>query len=138
MKQKLKSILLVDDDDATNYLHKLIIKKADCAESVHVELNGEAAIKYLTTALQGVYPRPELIFLDINMPLMNGWDFLEEYEKLDHAQQGGQVIVMLSTSLVASDIEKAKKYGNISEFLSKPLTQDILRNVIAKYFPQHA
>jgi CheY-like chemotaxis protein len=135
MKKKLNTILLIDDDQATNFLHKMVIKKADCADQVHVELNGESAITYLSTAKNGIYPSPDLIFLDINMPRMNGWSFLEEYQKLHNAQQGKAVIVMLTTSLNPDDVEQSKKFTEISEFRSKPMTQTMLMEIIDKYFP---
>jgi CheY-like chemotaxis protein len=137
MTKKLQTILLIDDDQATNFLHKMVIKKTDCANSVKVELNGEAAINYLNTKQDGKYPSPDLIFLDINMPRMNGWAFLEEYEKLNDGQQGGAVIVMLTTSLNPDDMAEAKKYKEISEFRSKPMTQNMLMDIIQKYFTDH-
>ena len=135
MRKKLNTILLVDDDQATNFLHKMVIKKADCTDQIHVELNGEAAINYLSTPKDGVYPSPDLIFLDINMPRMNGWSFLEEYQKLRDEQQGKAVIVMLTTSLNPDDVEQSKKFTEISEFRSKPMTQPMLLDIIEKYFP---
>jgi CheY-like chemotaxis protein len=135
MNNKINTILLIDDDQATNFLHKMVIKKADCAEKVHIELNGEAAINYLHSINEGKHPSPDLIFLDINMPRMNGWSFLEEYQKLQDQLKGKAVIVMLTTSLNPDDMEESKKYSEISEFRSKPMTQAMLEDIIAKYFP---
>jgi CheY-like chemotaxis protein len=137
MKQKLKTILLVDDDQATNFLHKMVIKKTDCTDEVHIELNGESAIKYIATMQDGKYPSPDLIFLDINMPRMNGWAFLEAYEKLRQEMKSKAVIVMLTTSLNPEDMEQAKKFKEISAFKSKPMTQHMLRDIIEKYLPQY-
>jgi CheY-like chemotaxis protein len=137
MNQKLKNILLIDDDEATNFLHKIVIKKADCTDHLHIEYNGEAALDYLTTMVDGHYPAPELIFLDINMPKMNGWVFLEEYQKLNHNQQGGAVIVMLTTSLNPDDQAHSKEFYAISEFRSKPISIEMVMDIIGKYFPQN-
>ena len=136
MKKKLNTILLIDDDQATNFLHKMVIKKAECADHVHVELNGEAAINYLLSTKEGKHPKPDLIFLDINMPRMNGWSFLEEYGKLNESQKGTAVIVMLTTSLNPDDLQQAKKYGEISEFRNKPLSQAIMMDIISRLFPE--
>lgn len=135
MTKRLNNILLIDDDQATNFLHQMVIKKAGCADRVHIELNGEAAIRYLSTAVDGIYPSPDLIFLDINMPRMNGWAFLEEYQQLRNEQRGKAVIVMLTTSLNPDDIEQSKKFTEISEFRSKPMTQTMLAEICEKYFP---
>ena len=137
MKKKLNNILLIDDDVATNFLHKMVIKKTDCADQVHVELNGESAINFLYSIREGKHPSPDLIFLDINMPRMNGWAFLEEYQKLHPELKGKAVIVMLTTSLNPDDLQQSKRFSEISEFRSKPMTQAMLLDIISKYFPHH-
>lgn len=137
MKKKLNTILLIDDDQATNFLHKLVIKKADCTENIHIELNGESALNYLNTQQDGKYPSPDLIFLDINMPRMNGWAFLEEYHTLHQDKRGVAVIVMLTTSLNPDDLELSKKFSEISEFKNKPMTQEMVIDIIRRHFPDN-
>ena len=137
MTKKLQTIMLIDDDQATNFLHKLVIKKTNCTENIHIELNGEAAINHLNTRKNENHPHPELIFLDINMPRMNGWAFLEEYHKLLEGQQGAPVIVMLTTSLNPDDVEQAKRFGEISEYRNKPMTQEMIMDVMQKHFPSY-
>ncbi len=87
MKRKLDSILLVDDDESSNYFHQLIINKLNCAEHVHQACDGREALEILNDGINGKFPIPSVIFLDVNMPGMNGWDFLEEYEKLDETKK---------------------------------------------------
>ena len=85
MKKKLNCILLVDDDKATNFLHKKIIGNNDVSENILVALNGKEAMIIICNALidnDKNNTLPELVFLDINMPIMNGWEFMEEYQKL--------------------------------------------------------
>ncbi|OFX58130.1 MAG: histidine kinase [Bacteroidetes bacterium GWA2_30_7] len=139
MKPKLKSILLIDDDDATNFYNSYIIKKTEITEKIDVALNGKDAIEFLTNkgkffSESNNYPSPSLILLDINMPVMNGWSFLEEYKKLDPAQKAEIVIVMLTTSLNPDDLLKAESYTDIKEFKNKPLTSEILWEIYDKYF----
>ena len=134
MTPKLKSILLVDDDEATNFIHKMVIKQLNCTENIVVKENGIEAIKYLTSSIDGEHPQPDLIFLDINMPAMDGWEFLEEYDKLEVIQQAKTVIVMLSTSLNPADRDTANAIPLISGFISKPLTTEKLAQVHTKYF----
>ncbi len=131
----LNQILLIDDDKATNYLHKRVINRAGCALEVVEKLDGTEALEYLTTPIDGEFPRPELIFLDLNMPLMNGWEFLEAYKQLPEEQRGGQVIVMLTTSLNPDDRERADGIQQVSDYLSKPLTTELLKDLLAKYYP---
>jgi CheY-like chemotaxis protein len=133
MTQKLNKILLVDDNEADNYLHKLIISEAEVAESVVDQPDGRAALKYLEEGAD--QQPPDLIFLDINMPRMNGWEFLEAYDELPEELQSAIVIVMLTTSVFSKDRERAEHLPNFSGFLNKPLTQEDLLRVLRKNFP---
>jgi CheY-like chemotaxis protein len=134
MNRKLNCILLIDDDEPTNFLHKFVIEKTGFAEKCVTVQNGQEALDYLKREEDGKYPQPDLIFLDINMPRMNGWEFLDEYEKLEKAQKGNIVVVMLTTSLDPSDKEKAEKKIGINEFMSKPLTAENVEEIIKRYF----
>src|SRR5688500_20068236 len=83
MKQKLNCILLIDDDELTNFLNRMVIEEVDCASRVEIMQSARDALKYLTnTTPEGNYPRPDLVFLDINMPAMDGWEFIEKYNQL--------------------------------------------------------
>lgn len=134
MKEKLNCILLIDDDEPTNFINELVIKKAACTQKIVVKQGAREALEYLMSKEDGEHPRPDLIFLDINMPAMNGWDFLEEYRKLDELQKGKIVIVMLTTSLNPDDEEKARKIKEINDFKSKPLTKEILQEILLRYY----
>lgn len=137
MKIKLNSVLLIDDDESTNFLHEIIIKKSGITEQVIAKQSGKAALDYLQSKDNGLYPQPDLIFLDINMPGMNGWEFLEEYKKLDKEQQGKLVVVMLTTSLNPGDEERAQSMSEIDDFKNKPLSVEMLHDVMEKNFPNH-
>lgn len=134
MKKKLNCILLIDDDYATNFFHQIVIDEGGFAENVVVKNSAEAALIYLKTPYNLDSPRPNLIFLDINMPRMNGWEFLEEYHHLLPEQQAETVIIMLSTSCSSEDYERANKCPYINEYRSKPLTDELLEEVIEKYW----
>lgn len=135
MQTKLKCILLVDDNAADNYLHRLEIEEAGVAERVVTATSGYEALDFLQTETETGYPQPDIIFLDINMPGMNGWEFLEEYEELPANQKAGVVIVMLTTSLNPIDKKRATENGLIDRFESKPLTKDRLLEIINVRFP---
>jgi CheY-like chemotaxis protein len=142
MKKKINCVLLIDDDEPTNFLSQMVIEDAECAEGIQVATSGEQAISYLTNS--GLYkdesskfPRPELIFLDINMPAMNGWEFLEKYKDLETAHKGNIVIIMLTTSLNPDDKLRAADIPYITGFENKPLTDKKLEEVLKKYFPDN-
>ena len=132
---KLKRVLLIDDCKATNFIHRLVIEKYGCAESITEVTDGRQAITYLKTAIGGKFPQPELVFLDINMPIMDGWQFLEEYAKLPAEHQAGVVVVMLTTSLNPDDANVASEIKEVKHFASKPLTKEKLSEVLGEHYP---
>ncbi|HSH64478.1 MAG TPA: response regulator [Bacteroidia bacterium] len=135
--KKINCILLVDDNPADNEFHKIIINDSNVCNQVKIATNGKNALDYIIkSGNQGTEdtPKPDLIFLDINMPGMNGFEFLEEYHKLDEKLKSKIVIVMLSTSLNPDDSERAQKNEEVTEFMNKPLMVETLKKMIEKYF----
>ena len=138
MKRLLNCVLLIDDDEDDNFFHQRIIQKANITHRIDTVENGEEAITYLTTPSENSrYPQPDLIFLDINMPRMNGWEFLEAYQKLDSDQQGGTIVIMLTTSLNPADISKAKDISQVNDYKTKPLDREMLKEIVDRYFPDY-
>lgn len=130
MTIKPSCIILIDDNPADYYLHKRVIAEAGCARRV-------VTFEWAEEALQQLRARrivPDLIFLDVNMPGMDGWEFLDECVKLDGGLQKAVVIVMLTTSLNPADEEKAKEKGLVVSFLSKPLTVPMCLGIVGKHF----
>lgn len=135
MKNKLNTVLLIDDDEPTNFYTQMIIQDAGCANTIKVAQGGREALDYLANSHQkSNYPSPDLIFLDINMPAMDGWEFLDEYKKLHKESQGKIIVVMLTTSLNPDDKTKADGMPEISGFESKPLTEEKLTKILNQYF----
>ncbi len=134
IKKKLNLVLLVDDFDGANFLHQKVINETGCAEKVHVETDAEAALEFLETEVNGEFPRPELLFIDLNMPSMNGWEFLAEYKKLTREQRWGTLIVILTTSHNPDDLARAKAKHPATIFMNKPLLQSTLHEVLKEYF----
>jgi CheY-like chemotaxis protein len=133
----INCILLVDDNPADNEFHKIIINDSKVCNKVQVATTGKSALEYIIKSGQAAseeFPKPDLIFLDINMPGMNGFEFLAEYHKLDESLKSKIVIIMLSTSLNPDDSERARQIKEVTEFMNKPLMSDSLRMAIEKYF----
>jgi CheY-like chemotaxis protein len=136
MEKVLNCVLLIDNDEPTNFLHKMIIERHGCAEKIEVCESAIKALEFLKLKVNDCYANPDLIFLDINMPVMDGWDFMEEYEKLPEDQKGNIVIVMLTTSLNPSDEKKAKQFEEIAGFKNKPMSYKMLDDILQEYFPE--
>jgi CheY-like chemotaxis protein len=142
MKKKLNCVLLVDDDESDNFFHNRILEKAGITDHIEIALNGKEALDFLTTKAkcekpESSYCQPELIFLDINMPVMDGWEFLEQYHKLPDIQKGKIIIVMLTTSHNISDTARAEKKFNIGWFKNKPLTMQMINEIMQYHFPDY-
>ena len=120
-----RKILLVDDDEASNFLTQLLLKKAGVTSEVNVTANGREALAFLQQCREG--QSPDLILLDINMPLMNGFEFLEQFQQLPVA--AGTRVVLLSSSVSDKDLEAASRF-RISEFINKPLTRERLQQLL--------
>ncbi len=136
MKKKLSCILLIDDDEPTNYYNSKVVKKADCCKRIQICLGVDEAIAFLKNGDGEDYPSPELIFLDINMPGKDGWDFLDEYSSLSEEAKGDVVVAMLTTSLNPADEEKAFEKG-AKGFARKPLSIEQIHNIIKKHLPEY-
>lgn len=142
MKKKLNCVLLIDDDEPTNFLSHMVVEEAACTNAIQVAISSKQALDYLTNQgdfahTRKNYPRPELIFLDINMPAMNGWEFLEKYSELEKGYKGNIIIIMLTTSLNPDDRLKSERIPQVSGFEHKPLTEGKLDNILKKYLPEY-
>jgi len=135
--QGLNCILLVDDDTPTNFLHKMVIKKSGIEAEVQALTSAIDALDYLTK--KGKYAGhevtlPEMILLDINMPAMDGWEFLEAYQQMEIETRARIIIIMLTTSLNPADRERAANHKEIVTFLNKPLQPGVLEEVVSANF----
>lgn len=131
----LPSVLLIDDNKATNFLHARVLRKSGRVGHVHAVDSAIIAMEYLTSQnTSQEYPRPDIIFLDINMPGMSGWEFLKAYRELPIEQRGSIVIVMLTTSLNPDDHERAEKIEEVNGFHQKPLTVEGLVAILDQHF----
>jgi CheY-like chemotaxis protein len=132
VKTKIKSILLIDDDKNDNFYHEREILKALPGINVIAKTSGMEALEYLKSD----HNKPELIFLDINMPIWDGWAFLLEYSRLDPESQKGTMIMVLTSSKNPTDELRAKAWGFVAGFIIKPLSKETMLEIIKKYFEE--
>jgi len=131
---KLTSILLVDDDSTTNFLNQSLINRLGLAQHLRTAENGAEALQALReTCVPSSTSCPNLILLDMKMPVMNGIEFLEAYARLPLDQQRSIVIVMLTTSLLPQDLARVRQLP-IAGVLSKPLTKEKLQALVDEHF----
>lgn len=134
METRLKCVLLIDDDQITNFLNKSVLVDSGVAQGIEVAESVASALELLKADDKTKYLHPELIFLDLNMPGLNGWDFIDEY-KLQKEKYGlNSVIIVLTTSANPDDRRRATEIREIREFRNKPLTQAAINDIIQTYF----
>jgi len=140
MEKKLNCVLLIDDDFATNFINKKIIQKANIAEHIQVALNGKEAIDYLCSkgkleSQEAINPQPGLVFLDINMPVMDGWEFIEIYKNLVPEERKKEIsIIMLTSSFNPADKAKADTIKEIADYRQKTLNETVLHDIVKEHF----
>ncbi len=129
MNDKINSVLLVDDDKINNYINEKLIKKIDFAKNIKVSTNGQEAVDYLKNIQ--AEESPQLILLDINMPVMDGFEFIEAYKKF---KKTNAIIIMLTTSTNSKDIDRVNNLNEVSGYLNKPLTEQKVTEIVQKFF----
>ena len=123
----LELIMCVDDDPITLMLFKKVVNKALFAKEIINAANGEEAIILINTISNTTNLKtPQLIFLDLNMPLMNGWEFLDLFNASNFFNLNNTKVIILTSTIDPEDIKKSKSYSNVIEFLSKPITIEML------------
>ncbi len=126
---KYKKVLLIDDNFIDNMINEKILNTCDFAETVVIKQSCESAINYLHDLVKENSDLPEVIFLDIRMPVKTGFDFLVEFQDVQSNNKEDVKIVMLSSSLDPNDHKKVVEFKNVTDFLGKPLTTDLLKTI---------
>lgn len=134
MNKVLQTVLLVDDDNACNFFNRRLLKNKYSITQVQEARNGRDAIAIVKQAAEGNQPLPHLIFLDLNMPVMSGWEFLNEFKKLPDAVKQQVVIIILSSSINPDDKARAKTYTEVAAYENKYLTDESLARIIEEHF----
>ena len=133
----LDRILCVDDDPITLMLCKKVIIKSSFSNEIITAQNGEEALIYFNTiryATNKSNEHPQLIFLDLNMPVMGGWEFLDHFNSPEFSEFNTTIkVVVLSSTIDPEDLEKTKQYPMVIDFLSKPITRVMLDYLKTKF-----
>jgi len=130
--KKLNQVLIVDDDEVNNVFCKIVIEHLGISGDVHYCMSGPEALDYLQECISTGMPIPDLILLDINMPFMDGFEFLDTYHELGYDRDLPTKISMLSSSDVEKDISAALKYNGVIDYVTKPLSEDALNRLLYK------
>lgn len=125
-----KNVLLVDDDHIFNYLNERIIQKMGISDEIHSARNGQEALDLLNKYLSGTTALPDIIFLDLNMPVMDGFAFLEAFKRMKMPGKEKISIIIVTSSQDPKDIARAKELG-IDHYLTKPITEESIKKALS-------
>lgn len=130
----VKKILVIDDNATDRYIAKRMAEKHLFAEEIVLQESALEALEYILSLENTPHLLPQFIFLDINMPGMNGYEFLEEYTKLSETIKANCIIMMITTSIHPDDLKRAESNSSVIRFLNKPLDKEKFE-IIEHEFP---
>lgn len=131
--KKIEIIALIDDDETYIYISKRMLKQIDNINKIEVFGNGLDGLNYLKSNIDNPLLLPEIIFLDLSMPIMDGWQFLEELVNLDAANLKKITIYICSSSISPYDIDRAKSLNAVTGYIIKPLSKEDFTKLISDY-----
>lgn len=129
--ETIERVYIIDDDKVVLHIFDRLVKKHGCFGIVEAFLESEVALKQLKTQLKIKVDQPDLILIDINMPRMDGWEFIENLCKAD--PEHNTPFMIISSSIDPDDIEKSKQYPCVLDFIPKPLSLDKLDYILERY-----
>lgn len=131
LMEKIQNIYIIDDNEIDILIHKKIIKDTDQFHNISTFNNAAKALKHLES-IPNDQPFPELVFLDLHMPSINGFDFMVKYQQIDHPKKDQLKIIILSNSMEEHHLKVLNDQKNIMGFYNKPLDQYKIQDISAK------
>lgn len=130
----MKSILLIDDEDINLFILQNLLRLSKIDAEIVFFNTSRKGINHLQDLIDRGEKFPDLILLDIEMPVMNGWDFLEMYKQFDKTHTYSCKVIIFTTSIVEQDMAKAKSYQEVEDFVNKPMTIEMLKTIQQDHF----
>ncbi|TND10211.1 MAG: response regulator receiver protein [Bacteroidetes bacterium] len=134
MTKKLDCILLIDDDEPTNFLHRIILEDHAVSKNIEIAETVKEALQLLDCPKIEGCENPDLVFLDLNMPGMSGWDFLKKFHESKKSREHDPLVYILTTSANPDDKKRASGIKEVAGFLNKPLTGEIVEEIMHRHF----
>lgn len=131
LMQMISEVCLIEDEHIQNFLNKKFIEKTQVVQEVSEFLNGKEAFDAMEHRVQSGKPLPDVIFLDLNMPVWDGWDFFKAFRDLPGSETTTTYI--LTSSLSEDDYKMAEQYGLQERYLKKPLAFERLKSVLTAH-----
>ncbi|MFM7078817.1 MAG: response regulator [Bacteroidota bacterium] len=126
---RFEQVLLVDDNEIDNFINERIITSSGFSANVTVKFSADAALEYLKEVSNDPSRIPDVIFLDLNMPVKDGFGFLEDYTNIDDAVKSKAKVIVLSSSISPDDINRASVNPHVYKYLNKPLSEKYLEAI---------
>ncbi len=130
----MKNILLIDDEEINLFILQNLLRLSGIDAEITFFNTSKKGINYLQSLVEKKEKLPDLILLDIEMPVMNGWDFLEDYKKINKSYTYDSKVIIFTTSIVEQDIIRARSYEEVADFVNKPMTVEMLKSIEQDYF----
>lgn len=128
--KKIDIACIIDDDPIFVFGAKKIMQYADFCSAYMIFHNGEEALTNLKSIIKAGEKLPDIILLDLNMPIMDGWEFLDEFTKIKTTKK--ITIYIITSSVDPADVDKAKEYDNVNNYLVKPITLEALKQILTE------